>query len=185
MGSRLLKLRRYCVVLPAGLVLGLVLQACTVIDVRNTTVFSNDRGAVSPATLQAIAKGETSADWLLRHLGYPERITPKADNMEVWHYRVQERRDNLYRLILVFQYRSADTYQRDIYIKLVDQVVMDAWGDFDFRFDADAVPEPKAGPPAGSPVINRKKRTRALSPPSGGETTGAADPPSAGAVTDQ
>ncbi|TQV84200.1 hypothetical protein FKG94_05960 [Exilibacterium tricleocarpae] len=131
----------------------LVLSACAVIDVRETTAFNTGRGAVPHQTLRDIRPQQTRADWLLQHLGYPERITPQADAAEIWHYRLEERRDNLYRLILLFQYRASKTYRRDVYLKLVDRVVVDIWGDLDIE---------SAPPPPGSPVINRKKKHNLL-----------------------
>lgn len=105
------------------------LAGCTVIDMRNTTDFNAGRGPVAAQALAAIEPGKTRADWLVDQFGYPDTVTRDADNAEVWHYRFEQRHHNLFRILLVFQYRAAVTEQRDMYFKIMDQVVVASWGD--------------------------------------------------------
>ncbi len=99
-------MKRVLAFLPA-----ILLSACVYTQDSHVRTHGNE---VSKQELTLVEPGKTDKDWVLRHLGTPDRIQADKDGVEVYEY-ISERTERLERkFILLFSMESDKVISRRI-----------------------------------------------------------------------
>lgn len=77
--------------------------------------------------VQRIEHGETSADWLLRSFGEPDRRVTYENGTELWRYSNRRTTDSEVSLFLLFDIDIERDHTETLAVEIRDGVVVDHW----------------------------------------------------------
>lgn len=107
--------------------LGLLLSACSFVEMRSDSSLSYQGGGMDPAVWDAIRAGETDRQWLLRHIGPPAQVDQLGQGKEVYHYPYQRQDYQRTRVFLIYNNQESTTQLLKQLVLLQNGVVVERW----------------------------------------------------------